>query len=167
MSMYPAMTQAPVVWPMSDMRYAPSVIMAVPTMGKILWRPQRVTSRPDTTDTASMPPIRGRMRKPEEVGLTPFTSCRKSREKGQRAEHRKAHDETDGAGRREHAKPEEPEGDHGLWGPVSTRRKRNAVATPETSRARLCTDPQDQEMPPRLAKRINRVADADRTNVPR
>ncbi len=30
------MTQAPVCWPIKDMRNAPTVIMAVPTMGKTL-----------------------------------------------------------------------------------------------------------------------------------
>ena len=57
----------------SDSRYSPSVITAVPTTGKILYRPVRLTSCPVVIEVASRPAISGSSRSPDEVGLTPFT----------------------------------------------------------------------------------------------
>ena len=50
MNMYSAMTQPLVEALNSDSSQAPRVIKPVPTMGKIRYRPHRVTNRPDITE---------------------------------------------------------------------------------------------------------------------
>src|SRR6185437_14961403 len=54
----------------------PSDITAVPSTGKILYRPLRLMSCPETIDVTSMPTIIGSISSPDAVGLTPFTTWR-------------------------------------------------------------------------------------------
>src|SRR5215468_8239095 len=48
---------------------------AVPTIGKIRYRPHLVTSRPQMIEVVSRPAISGSSRSPEMVGLAPLTIC--------------------------------------------------------------------------------------------
>ena len=56
----------------------PTVITAVPTTGNGLYRPYLRISRPLTIEVTSSPAIIGVSCKPDDVGLRPFTICRKS-----------------------------------------------------------------------------------------
>ena len=60
-----------------DSRPMPTVPMAVPRIGKILYRPVADTIRPDPIEDTSSPPTNGSMSRPETVALTPSTVCRK------------------------------------------------------------------------------------------
>ena len=73
--MYAELARVPVATPSRDSRYIPNVISAVPTMGKILWRPHRLIAMPDSVDVSSRPTISGSSCRPELVGLAPLTTC--------------------------------------------------------------------------------------------
>ncbi len=60
-----------------DSRPMPTVAMAVPRMGKILYRPVADTIRPEPIDDTSRPPTNGSISRPDTVALTPSTVCRK------------------------------------------------------------------------------------------
>jgi hypothetical protein len=60
----------------NERRNIPTTIRAAPMIGKTRYRPQRVMRMPATVDTLSNPTISGSMSKPDEVALTPCTSCR-------------------------------------------------------------------------------------------
>src|SRR5258706_3944608 len=62
--------------PRCDSRYRPTVKVAVPTTGKILYRPHLLISCPVPMEVASRPTISGSRCRPEIVGLTPRTICR-------------------------------------------------------------------------------------------
>ena len=62
--------------PSRESRSIPPTISAVPTMGKALYRPERVMSWPLPIEATSTPSISGRSCRPDWVGLSPFTTCR-------------------------------------------------------------------------------------------
>jgi len=55
-----------------------SVTIVVPIIGKILYRPVRLTICPARIDVNRVPPISGTMRRPDAVGLKPLTICKNS-----------------------------------------------------------------------------------------
>ena len=57
--------------PILDMSNRPTTMRKVPTTGNTLYRPQRLTSWPAPVDASSRPPIKGRSRSPDAVGLSP------------------------------------------------------------------------------------------------
>ena len=73
--MYSETARSLVATPRRDSRYSPTVIVAVPTIGKILYRPHLLISCPVTIEVASRPAIIGSSRSPDTVGLTPLTIC--------------------------------------------------------------------------------------------
>ena len=64
--MYAEAARVEVVTPRWDSRYMPTVMSAVPTIGKTLYRPQRLIRTPDSIEVSSSPAISG-------------SSCRPSR----------------------------------------------------------------------------------------
>src|SRR5258708_147206 len=75
-AMYSEAAKVLVVGARWDRRYRPTVMVAVPTTGKILYRPHLLISWPAPIEVASSPAISGSSRRPETVGLTPLTTCR-------------------------------------------------------------------------------------------
>ncbi len=75
MNRYSDTSQKFVVVPISDSRYRPTVISAVPTTGKILYLPHLLTSWPVPMEVISSPTIIGTSRSPDRVGETPRTTC--------------------------------------------------------------------------------------------
>ena len=63
------------VTPTRDSRNSPTVMTAVPTTGKILYRPHRLTSWPVPIEVSSRPSIMGSSRSPDTVGEMPRTTC--------------------------------------------------------------------------------------------
>ncbi len=112
------MVQAPVDTPIRDMRYSPTVMRAVPTTGKTLYRPHLLTSRPEPMEATSSPPISGNRRTPDWMGLIPFTSWKKRGRKVRAPNMAKPDHEADGAGRGEDLVGEEGQGDDRLHGPA-------------------------------------------------
>ena len=53
------------------------VIRAVPMIGKILYRPHLLTTCPEPMEATSSPPINGKRRTPDSMGLMPRTSWKK------------------------------------------------------------------------------------------
>ena len=58
-----------------DSKTNPSAMIAVPAMGKILYRPVRPTSTPLPRDVTSRPATIGSVRSPDMVADTPSTNC--------------------------------------------------------------------------------------------
>jgi hypothetical protein len=65
----------PVLASSRDSRNSPSVMTAVPAIGKILYRPHLLTSWPVVIEVSSSPAIMGSSRSPDAVGVAPFTIC--------------------------------------------------------------------------------------------
>jgi hypothetical protein len=64
------------LYPIVDIRNRPTAVTAVPTMGKILYRPVRLVTAPDAIEAAGRPPTGGSVRTPDAVAETPSTDCR-------------------------------------------------------------------------------------------
>ncbi len=76
--MYSAARAMVVSTDMRESSRSPIVRMNMPATGKSLNRPHRLMSCPDAMDVTSMPPIIGVICSPDAVGLSPFTTWRKS-----------------------------------------------------------------------------------------
>ncbi len=72
---YSDTSQKLVATPISDSRNSPTVITAVPTTGKILYRPHLLTSWPVPIEVSSSPAIIGSSLSPDAVGEVPRTTC--------------------------------------------------------------------------------------------
>ncbi len=75
-NMYSDSSQAPVDGPMSDIRYRPTPITRVPTIGNSRYRPVLLTTLPLKTEAISSPATIGSVRTPETVAESPSTYCR-------------------------------------------------------------------------------------------
>ena len=166
MNMYRASTQLFKDASIIDNKYAPSVIIAVPRMGKILYRPHRVTNRPDVTEAASIPSMTGRIRRPDAVGLTPFTSCMNSGRKVSAPNMASPITKPMALAALNTEARNSLSGMTGSSARCSTMTKPTARTTPSSAVRTLGAESQAHVIPPRLAKRIKDVADPASNAVP-
>ena len=115
----------------------------------------------------SNPNMRGNKRKPDSVGLTFFTSCKKIGRKVSAPNMAKPITKPIELAALNTLSRNSLRGITGSLARCSTRRKRRVATTAATTNATLLSDPQLHEMPPRLAKRMNNVAAAESVRVPR
>ena len=114
-NMYRASTHPFVDASIIDSRNAPTVIIAVPSIGKdLVPAPPRDQTGGDPPKHTSIPSMTGRIRSPDAVGLTPFTFCMNSGRKVKCPEHGQPHHEADGARCGEHRGPGQLERDDRL-----------------------------------------------------
>ena len=109
----------------------------------------------------------GKSRRPDNVGLTFFTSCKKMGRKVSAPNMAKPMTKPMELAALNTLSRNSLRGITGSLARCSTKRKRRVATTAATTRATLLSDPQLHEMPPRLAKRMNNVAAAERASVPR
>ncbi len=113
-----------------------------------------------------MPPMSGRMRKPDKVGLIPFTFCKKSGRKVRAPNMANPMTKPMALADEKTRSPNSRSGMTGSLARCSARKKRRIRATPTNAQVTLCVEAQDHEMPPRLAKTINNVAPPESRTVP-
>ena len=109
----------------------------------------------------SIPNMRGNRRRPDSVGLTFFTSWRKSGRKVSAPNMAKPMTKPMELAAVKTRSRNSLRGMTGSLARCSTRRKRRVSTMPPTTSATLLSDPQLHEMPPRLAKRMSSVAAPD------
>ena len=113
-----------------------------------------------------MPSISGKIRKPDAVGLMPFTFCMN---KGRNVSAPNMAKPMTKPMALAAVKTRTRKSESGMTGSAaarSARTKATARTTPTVAQATLGTDPQAHEIPPRLAKRIRDVADPARSSDP-
>ena len=135
--------------PSRDSRNSPTVISAVPTTGKILYRPHLVTRKPVPMEVSSSPTISGSSLSPDRSGDPP-DDLHVLRQVGQHAEHGEADGETDHAGGGEHPVREQVQRYYGLGRPP--------LHHDETSRADDREHPQQDDREGTPARRCCRRA---------
>ena len=94
----------------------PTAMIAVPTTGKILYRPVRPTSTPLPIEVISRPATIGRVRRPDTVAETPSTNCMKVGRNVSAPSIAKPTTKLEHAAHGEHRTGEQPDRQHRLGG---------------------------------------------------
>ncbi len=119
------------------------------------------------TDAPSMPSIRGKIRSPDAVGLTPLTICMYSGRKVSAPNMAKPMTKPMALAALKTRSRKSFSGITGSAAPRSARRNASASTTPRTAVKTLGTETHAHEIPPRLAKMMSDVAEPASSSDPK